>query len=214
MPEQLRLTFERLKTSVPYAKGDTAFHEGDPCHSVFVVCEGTMKLSTASNEGKVLLLGFSTPGEILGASEVVSGCDAYESSAVAAEPSVLGVIPREHFTRFIASYPQATCCLTRALAEQYRAAQREAKFLAFGETSTARLARLLLEWSADRGRVAVDGTHIVSHATHTDLAQSIGSTRETVTRILGVLNHKGVIERHPDEIVIRSAEELTRLAAY
>lgn len=214
MPDELRLTFETLKTSVAYAKGDVAFHEGDPCHSVFVVCAGTMKLSTASNQGRVLLLAFSTPGEILGASEMVSGCDSYESSAVAAEPSILGVVPRELFARFVASYPRATCCLTRALAEQYRVAQREAKFLAFGETSTSRLARLLLEWCAERGEAAVDGTRIVSHATHTDLAQSIGSTRETVTRILGVLNHNGVIERHPDEIVIRRAEELTRLAAY
>jgi CRP/FNR family cyclic AMP-dependent transcriptional regulator len=212
LPEDLRSVFEGLKTHAALAKGEAAFHEADPCHSVYIVCTGSLKLVTASSEGRVLLLRFAGPGSLLGAAEAVLGHAPYECSAIAAEPSTLAVIPSETFMRFVATYPESGTRLNIALSEQYKASQRETKFLAFGETSTARLARLLLEWSSERGEVREGSVCIPSHVTHSELAQAIGSTRETVTRILGRLHHRGILERTPDEFVIHSSDELTRLA--
>ena len=214
LPEDLRAVFDKLKTSAAYAKGEVAFHESDLCHSVFVLCQGSLKLVTASSEGKVLLLRFAVPGDLLGAAEALRGDVPYECTAIAAEPSVLAIVPRDTFLRFIGSYARASLRLVVALSEQYKALQQETKFLAFGETSTARLARLLLDWSARCGNRAVDGARIPSHITHTELAQSIGATRETVTRVLGNLSHRGIVERRPDEIVIHCNNELERLGAY
>jgi CRP/FNR family transcriptional regulator len=207
LPEDLQAVFEPLKTTGSYRKGDVAFHESDPCHSVFIVCAGSAKLITAASQGKVLLLRFARPGDLLGIAEAVTGRP-YDCSAIAAEPTVLAQIPRDTFMRLVVSHPAVAWRLTVALSEQYRFAQRETKFLAFGETSTARLARLLLDWSAERGNP------IQSHLTHAELAESIGSTRETVTRILGALSHRGIVERTHDAIVIHRAQELTRLAAF
>ena len=203
-PETLRAAFDGLKTTVAYRKGEVVFDEGDRCHSVFAVCEGSVKLVTASSEGRVLLLRFARPGEMLALAEAVLGSSPYECSAVAAEPSILAVIPRDTFMRFISSYPEACVALTVALSEQYKFAQRETKFLGMGDTSTARLARVLLEWS---------GQHTPLHVTHGDLAQAIGSTRETVTRILGDLTHNGIVERKDGEIVVLHTGELSRLSA-
>lgn len=213
LPEDLRHAFEPLKTTAAYRKGDVAFHESDPCHSVFVVCAGSVKLVTAASQGKVLLLRFARPGEVLGIAEAVTGRE-YDCAGIAAEPSVLARIPRDTFMRFVASYPAAACRITVALSQQYRFAQRETKFLAFGETSTARLARLLLDWSAERGSPSAEGVEIASHLTHAELAESIGSTRETVTRILSALSHSGIVDRTHDLIVIHQTQELTRLAAF
>ena len=203
-PENLRAAFDGLKTTVAYRKGEVVFDEGDRCHSVFAVCEGSVKLVTASSEGRVLLLRFARPGEMLALAEAVLGPGPYGCSAVAAEASILAVIPRDTFIRFISSYPEACVALTVALAEQYKFAQRETKFLGMGDTSTARLAHLLLEWS---------GRHTPLRVTHGDLAQAIGATRETVTRILGILTRDRLIERRNDEIVILDADELSRLSA-
>jgi len=189
------------------------FDEGTRCHSVFAVCEGNVKLVTASTEGRVLLLRVARAGEMLALPEAVADAMPYQCSAIAIEPSILAVIPRETFIRFINSYPQVCVALTVALSEQYRYAQKEEKFLAFGETAMARLARLLLEWSAERGESAADGVHIPLHLTHTDLAQAIGSTRETVTRVLGSLMHEGLVARRADGILILRPEALTRLCA-
>jgi CRP/FNR family transcriptional regulator len=187
-----------------------AFQESDSCHSVFAVCQGSMKLVTSSG-GKVLLLRFAGPGELLGVAEAVLEGAPYECSAIAAEPSVLAIIPRETFIKFVSSHPETRVRLNIVLSEQYKASQRETRFLALGETSTARLARLLLTWSTERGVTAGDGVHLPLHVTQSELAQLIGSARETVTRILGDLSHRGIIERTPDGIIIHSTEALTRL---
>jgi CRP/FNR family cyclic AMP-dependent transcriptional regulator len=214
LSDQLHAVFETLKTSVNYAKGEFAFHEADACHNVFVVCAGSMKLVTSSSEGRVLLLRFAGPGTLLGLTEAMLERRPYQCSAIAAEPSALAVIPAETFVRFVTSYPEACLRLTVALSEQYKMAQRETKFLALGGSSISRLAHLLLEEASVHGEFEPDGIHIPLHVTHSELAQSIGSTRETVTRILGELNQSGVIERTADAIVIHGTEELTRLAAY
>ena len=211
-PEKLRAAFDGLKTTVSYRKGEIVFGEGDRCHSVFAVCEGSVKLLTASSEGRVLLLRFARPGEMLALAEAVLGPGAYECAAVAAEPSLLAVIPRDTFMRFISSYPEACVALTVALSEQYKRAQRETKLLGFGDTSAVRLAHLLLEWSAQRETAATHGVHAPLNVTHGDYAQAIGSTRETVTRILGYLTQNGIVERKDGQIVILRAAELSNLS--
>jgi CRP/FNR family cyclic AMP-dependent transcriptional regulator len=211
--EELRAAFDGLKTTVTYGKGETIFHEDDRCQSVFAVCEGSAKLVTTSSEGRVLLLRFAQPGEMLGLAEAVRGPGPYRCSAVAAENSILAVIPRETFLRFLGTYPEARLGLTVALSEQYKFAQRETKFLGFGDTSTVRLAHLLLEWSAEHGVPGEDGVHIPLHVTHGDLAQAIGATRETVTRLLGHLTRAGLIERRANAIVVLRPAELARFSA-
>ena len=211
-PEDLREAFDGLKTTVSYRKEEVIFDEGARCHSVFAVCDGSVKLTTASSSGRVLLLRVAHPGEMLGLAEAVAGPALYECSGTAAKPSILAVISREMFLRFISSYPEAGVALTVALSEQYKLAQRETKFLAFGETSTIRLARRLLDWAAELGEAGANGVHVPLPMTHTELAQAIGSTRETVTRVLGNLTHDGLIERRADGVVILHPGELARLA--
>jgi CRP/FNR family cyclic AMP-dependent transcriptional regulator len=207
-PEELRAVFDSLKTTMAYWKGETIFHEADLCRNVFAVCRGSVKLIATSSEGRVLLLRFAQPGEMLGLAEAVLGEAPYECSAVAAQDSILAVIPRQAFLRFIGSYPAACLGLTVALSEQYKFAQWETKFLGLGDVSTVRLARLLLEWSADHGVAAGNAVHIPLHVTHGDLAQAIGATRETVTRVLGQLSRAGVVERRADAIVVLRPAEL------
>jgi len=214
LSDEVRAVFESLKTSVTFAKGEVAFHEGDRCHNVFAVCAGSMKLVTSSSEGRVLLLRFAGPGTLLGLTEAMLQRSPYQCTAIAAEPSALAVVPADTFLRFVTTYPEACLGLAVELSEQYKLAQRETKFLAFGGSSTSRLAHLLLEEAAVHGEIAADGIHIPSHITHAELAQTIGSTRETVTRILGELNQSGVIGRTANAIVIHGTEELTRLAAF
>ena len=213
LSEELRAAFDGLKTTVTYGKGETIFHEDDRCRSVFAVCEGSVKLITTSSEGRVLLLRFAQPGEMLGLAEAVLGQTPHSCSAIAAEDSILAVIPRETFLRFIGTYPESRLGLTIALSEQYKFAQRETKFLGFGDSSTVRLAHLLLEWSAEHGVPGEDGVHIPLRVTHGDLAQAIGTTRETVTRLLGNLTRAGLIERRANAIVVLRPAELAGIGA-
>jgi CRP-like cAMP-binding protein len=209
---EIRTAFDQLKTTMSYRKGDVVFQERERCESVFALCEGSVKLVANSRDGRGLLVRFVTPGEVLGLAEAVLGSTPFEYSAIVVEPSVLAVIPRERFMRLINSYPQAALALTIALSEQYKEAQHEAKFLAFGETATLRLARILLEWAAERGEPFEGGVRIPLVMTHLEIAQTLGATRETVTRILGNLTHAGIIERRADGIVIHRLGDVVHLA--
>jgi CRP-like cAMP-binding protein len=212
-PEALRAAFDGLKTTVAYWKDETIFQEGDHCQSVYAVCEGSARLITSSTDGRSLLLRFVQAGEMLGLAEAVLGSVPYDCSAIAAENSILAVIPRETFLRFIGTYPEACLGLTLALSKQYKLAQREAKFLGLGDQAMVRLAHLLLEWSAEPGTAGDEDAHIPLHVTHADLAQAIGATRETVTRLLGRLSHAGLIERHANGIVVLRPAELALIGA-
>lgn len=211
LSESVHTALEQIKTMTSWRAGEVVFHEDDPCHTVFMVCEGRLKLVTTSRSGRQFLLRFVEAGQILGLAEALRPGSVYDCSAIAAEPSQLGAIPRERFARFIASYPEAASQVTVALSEQYRQAQREEKFLGLADTSTVRLAHLLLEWSADVGQPFGTGVRIPIHVTHNDLAQAVGTTRETVTRILSDLNHRGIVVRSSGEVVISDPSALARL---
>lgn len=208
----IRGVIDRLKTSNSYESGSAAFHEADECHSVFMVCRGRVKLLTASRTGRTLLLRLAGEGELLAAADAVAGVP-YSYTAVAAEATVLSMIPRDTFLRLVASYPVIARRLTDALCAQYQFAREETRFLGFGDTSSARLARLLISWGSDDGTESHgQHAHIPAYVTHTDLAQAIGATRETVTRILSDFKHRGLIVRDDEAIVIRNAGELSHVA--
>jgi len=193
-----RAVMDEIKAGLAYARGDTVFVEGTPARSVYIVCSGSLKLLSASTQGKVLLTRFAMPGEMLGLAEAWAGTR-YDCSAVAAEASSVSVIPSGTLQRFVRSYPAAAMRMTEALAEQYRNVHREARFLVFGGTSIERLARLLLE------------AQTPANATHEELAESIGSTRETLTRVLSELSRRGLVRRGRGETIVVDRD---RLAAY
>jgi CRP/FNR family transcriptional regulator len=206
-----RAVIDEIKAGVSYERGDTVFVEGTPARSVYIVCSGSLKLLNGSSQGKVLLTRFAMPGEMLGLPEAWAG-ERYDCSAVAAEASVVSVIPAQMLQRFVRSYPAAAMRMTEALAEQYRNVNREARFLAFGGTSIERLARLLLEASRpDDDDPEFPCIHIPPHATHVELAESIGSTRETVTRVLSELSRRGLVRRSRSGLTIVDREHLAAL---
>jgi CRP-like cAMP-binding protein len=212
-PEEVQAAFDALKTTVAFWKGETIFHEGDRCENVYAICEGTVKVVATSSEGRVLLLRFGQAGSMLGLAEAVLGPVPFECSAIAAENTILSVIPRDLFMRFIRSYPEAALSLVVALSEQYKVAQRETKLLGFGDPSSVRLAHLLLEWSANQGMPCAEGILIPLQVTHGELAQAIGATRETVTRLLGNLMQSGLLARTAAGIIIRRPERLAGFGA-
>src|SRR5881392_2611890 len=67
--------FQNIKTTKTFAKGRTIFVEGQPARGVYMLCQGKVKLSTCSPDGKIIILDIAEPGEILGLSSVLSGDD-------------------------------------------------------------------------------------------------------------------------------------------
>lgn len=182
---------DSIKFTAAYPKGALLFVEGEQPRGVFILCGGKAKLTTTSTEGRTLIVKIANHGEILGASAAILG-KPYEVSAEMLEPSQVSFIRREDFLRFLNAYSEACMHTAQQLSEKYEAAQREIRSLGLAHTTSEKLARLLLGWSGD-GEPTPQGTRMQVLLTHEEIAQMIGTTRETVTRLLSEFKRKKLI---------------------
>lgn len=197
-----------VQSSVP--RGFRLFHEDDPSGDVIVLCTGQVKLFCTSKDGKTLILKIAMPGDVLGLGAVISG-SRYEVSAEVIEPTEIKTIPRQEFLTFLQDHGQASLHAAKALSEEYKAAFFDARRLALSGSAAARLAGLLLDWgkAASCGKPEMRFTMAL---THEDLANMVGTSRETVTRLLARFKRDGLIQVRGSALLILAPERLEELA--
>jgi len=209
-PEVLK-SFSSASHLSTYPGGAILFVEGQTPRGVVVLCSGKVKLSTTSRDGKVLILKMAEPGEALGLSAVISGTP-YELTAETAGPCQVNFIDRESLMRLLDKYGELGLHSAQALSREFQSAYRDIHDLVLARSSAGKLARLLLSWSAGRDGAGRE-IRIRSSMTHEEIAQMIGSSRETVTRLLSELKKKELIRLEGSTLVIRNRTALEELAA-
>ena len=211
-PEVLK-SFSAASHLSTYPGGAVLFVEGQMPRGAFVLCSGKVKLSTTSREGKVLILKMATPGEALGLSAVISGT-CYELTAETAGPCQVNFIERDALTKLLDKHGELGLHSAQALSNEFQSAYRDIHDLVLARSSAGKLAKLLLSWTT--GRDKENGAceiRIRSSLTHEEMAQMIGSSRETVTRLLSELKKKELIRLEGSTLVIRNRTALEALAA-
>jgi CRP/FNR family transcriptional regulator len=190
--------------------GAVLFVEGQTPRGVFIVCSGKVKLSTTSKEGKVLILKQVAAGEVLGLSAAISGTN-YEMTAETDVPSQLNYIGRQDFMALLQKESEIGMRAALWLSREFQGAYRDIHDLVLARSSSGKLARLLLS-CAPKGALQSDEMHLRSAMTHEEMAQRIGSSRETVTRLLSDLKKKRLIRLDGAKLVIRDRTGLEALA--
>jgi CRP/FNR family transcriptional regulator, cyclic AMP receptor protein len=138
-------------------------------------------------DGKVLILKVAEPGETLGLSAVIGGTR-YELTAETSGPCQVKFIGRMVLLKLIERHGELGLHSAQALSHEFQSAYRDIHGLVLSRSSTGKLARLLLSWT--NGREKKRDIKIRSRMTHEEMAQMIGSSRETVTRLLSDLKKK------------------------
>ena len=180
------------KFSTFYPKGSLLYVEGEKARGVFILCAGRVKLTTSSAEGRNLILRTGEPGEILGVSAVISGRP-YETSIETLEPCQVNFIRADDFLNMIKNDKEAMLSTAFQLSADYFEAQREVRTFGLARNTGEKLARLVLDWCST-GEQTPRGIRLKVLMTHEEIAQMIGTTRETVTRLLSDFRRKKVIE--------------------
>ncbi|MGK2859328.1 MAG: Crp/Fnr family transcriptional regulator [Thermoanaerobaculia bacterium] len=196
-------------TSV-YPKGSVLFVEGEEPRGVFIICSGKVKLTASSSEGRTLIVKIAEEGEVLGMSASILG-KSYEVSGETIEPAQINFIRREDFVHFITENVEACMHTAEQLSDRYHSAQKEIRAFGLAQTTAERLARLLLEWCDTRGEATPQGTRVQVLLTHEEIAQMIGTSRETVTRLLSDLKKRKVIEVKGASIYIKNRDALEEI---
>lgn len=203
---------DTVKFTGLYPKGSLLFVEGEEPRGVFILCSGRAKLTTSSTEGKTLIVKIAEAGEVLGASATILG-KPYEVSAETIEPSQLNFIKRDDFLKYLNSHAEACLHTAQQLSEKYHSAQREIRSLGLSQTTSEKLARLLLDWCDRGGEQTTKGIRLKVLLTHEEIAQMIGTTRETVTRLLSDFKKKKILDVKGSSMFVLSKPHLENLVS-
>jgi CRP/FNR family transcriptional regulator, cyclic AMP receptor protein len=190
--------------------GAMLFLEGQMPRGVFILCSGTVKLSTSSKEGKVLILKQAEAGEVLGLGAAISNTN-YEMTAETASACQLNFIGRQDLMNLLQSESEMGVHAAVWLSREFQGAYRDIHDLVLARSSSGKLARLLLS-CAPLGLPRSQELHLRAAMTHEEMAQRIGSSRETVTRLLSDLKKKRLIRLEGATLVIRDRSGLEALA--
>ena len=202
---------DAVKFTGVYPKGSLLFVEGEQPRGVFILCSGRAKLTTTSSEGRTLIVKIVKPGEILGASASILG-KPYEVSGETLEPCQVNFIGREDFLRLLSAYSEACMHTAQQLSEKYEAAQREIRTLGLSQTTSEKLAKLILDW-CDGGEKTATGTRLQVLLTHEEIAQMIGTTRETVTRLLSDFKRKKLIQVKGASLFVLAKDQMQAMVS-
>jgi CRP/FNR family transcriptional regulator len=204
-------TFSTISHQTTYPSDATLFVEGQNPRGVFLLCSGKVKLSTSSRDGKVLILKMAGPGEMLGLSAVISGTE-YELTAETAMPCQVNFVPREPLLELLQRHGEAGLRSAQALSREFQSAYRDIHDLILARSSAGKLAKLLLSWTPPSGNSTKE-IRVRSGLTHEEMAQMIGASRETVTRLLSDLRKKQLIRLEGSTLVIRNRMALEALVS-
>jgi CRP/FNR family cyclic AMP-dependent transcriptional regulator len=204
--------YAKIGVENSFASGITLFHEGARSKGVFVVCTGQVKLFCTSKEGKTLILKIAMPGDVLGLGAVLSD-SSYEVSAQTIQPTQIKSIAREEFLPFLEKHGEGSLHAAKALSDDYKAAFFDARRLALSSSAAGRLAGVLLEWGRAASSCGKQEMRFTMALTHEELSNMVGSSRETVTRILTRFKKEKLIEVRGSSILILAPELMENLIA-
>jgi CRP/FNR family transcriptional regulator, cyclic AMP receptor protein len=190
--------------------GAILFVEGQTPRGIYILCSGKVTLSTTSKEGKVLILKQAEAGEVLGLSAAVSGMN-YEMTGETATPCQLNFVSRTDLMNLLQCESEVGVHASQWLSRDFQAAYRDIRDLVLARSSAGKLARLLLSCAPGQKQES-DEFRLRSPMTHEEMAQRIGSSRETVTRLLSDLKKKRLIRLEGATLVIRDRPALEALA--
>lgn len=207
LPSGALQNLEGLKISNLYPRGSVLFIEGETARGVYILCQGKVKLSTCSRDGKVIILQIADAGEVLGLSAVVSGA-AYEVTAEVIEPCQISFIRKADFLRLLQQNTDACLNAVRQLSQNYQTAHGQICSLGLSTSVADKLAKLFLGWCGG----ANGSIHLKIHYTHEEIAEMIGTSRETVSRLLKNFRERKLISLKGSDLVIHDRRRLESVA--
>lgn len=200
--------FNSLKVTHAYPKGTSLFMEGHPSNGIYLLCQGSVKLSTCSKDGKVIILHIAKPGEILGLSSAVTD-SVHVATAEVIEPCQVNFVKNEDFLKFIRQNADACLSAVKQLGNSYNTAYLQICSLGLASSVSDKLAMLFLGWCKSASE-RNDVVRLKMSYTHEEIAAMIGTSRETVTRLLKDFRKRQLIAIKGSELAILDKDQLEK----
>jgi CRP/FNR family transcriptional regulator len=211
LSEESLAAFNPIKHAAVFPEGAVIFVEGQSARGIFVLCQGQAKLTTNSHDGRTLILRIARAGEVLGLDAVVSG-KPYEATVETMQPCQLSFVDRNDFLRFLKEHGDACLRAAQQIGRDCRDAYDMVRSIGLSHSVSGRVAKFLLATAAD-GDVTNGVVRARLALTHEEIAQLMGTSRETITRTLTEFRKKEIVELKGSTLIIHNKPALEQLVA-
>lgn len=192
-------------------RGNVLFTEGEPARGIYLLLTGRATVSISSPGGKIVILRVAQSGDVLGLNSTLRDCT-YDVTVQTLEPCRTDFVTRSQLIALMERSPECTQAVLRELSHDLSELADRTRLLLLSQTSSGRLAKLLLEWGAKSTANGSSLVRIEKTFTQEEIAQMIGSSRETVTRLLTELSRRHIIEITANSILIHDWHALETAA--
>ncbi|MGA7295315.1 MAG: Crp/Fnr family transcriptional regulator [Terriglobales bacterium] len=200
LPPAVADALEQAALTTSYPTGAVLFAEGQTPRGVFIVRRGRVKLSICGSDGRTLILRIVDVGCPLGVAAVVSGRQ-YEATAETQEPAEISFVRQTDLLRLMRIHGELALWVTQHISQDYASTCREIRDLILSDSASEKLARLLMGW-LDQNTKSRNPSQVKLALTHEEIGQMIGSSRETVSRLLAGFKKQRIIQQTGSTIVI------------
>jgi CRP/FNR family cyclic AMP-dependent transcriptional regulator len=198
-------SLERLTTRRRYPKDTVVFFENEEGDSLFMIMDGRIKVTILGDDGREIILTMLGAGDLFGEMALLDN-EPRSATAIAVEESELLLLHRNDFQTAFVDNPAISAALIKVLSARLRRANHQISTLALLDVY-GRVARVIMDMAREEGRRLKDGRIAFRRATHQEIANRIGTTRETVTRMLKDLERQGLVKIEGREIVLQPGFE-------
>lgn len=211
LAEDAQKRLERTAEQRQYRRRQVIHFPDQAGDFVYLLCLGRIKIARVSDQGREVTLHLLEGPQVFGETGLIEADQPYELMAETLDDSTIAVFRRTDFLSAVLASPQATLELLRLVSRRRSEAEAQVADLVFLEVPK-RIAKLLLHLNPPNGKgVGRTGQPGKAKFTHQELANMIGSTRETTTLILNDFKRQGLLDFIGRKIVIRNRVGLEAL---
>ncbi len=210
LPQGAASELNSLRQSCLYPRGAVLFNEGETPKGLFVLCSGSVKLSIGSPSGHTLNLRIVEPGEGLGLNSVIAN-EPYVVRAEVLSHAQVSFLSKLHFLQLLRAHTDLSLNVSRHLSLELHKAYDQTRLLALAPGTQVKVAQFLMTWAEQHGEMFEAGMRLAVHMTHEEIGESIGASRETVSRVLSDFKRRQLIQIRGGTIVILQPQQLLGL---
>ena len=211
LPSAWLEALERVKIATQLPKDTPIFAEGESPRGIYILCQGQVKLSMTDIEGRTLVVGIVEPGDVLGLHAAITG-EVHELTAETLQPCQLNFVSRSDFLSFLKGHGDACLHAAQHISKDCHSAVDLIRSIGLSHRMDERLAKFLLRWST-QGHHTNGAIRVNLPMTHEEIAQFIGTSRETDTRLLTKLRQGHIAQIDGRTLLIHNRPAMERLVA-
>ena len=183
-----------------YENGNYIFLEDSEGEQCFFVAKGSVKVTRLSKDGREVILTMLNAGDFFGEMSLLDG-ESRSANVIALEETEVLTLNREDFLVVLHDYPTIAIQLVKEMAGRLRKSDRQIASLSLSDAEK-RITMCIIRFADDQGVIKNGKVSIPKTPIQQDIANMAGTSRETVSRALSILEKENLIERNGRELII------------